>query len=449
MAWSPGSVKLAVGDVVLDLANRQKTDTCCSQSDDDINATTTWAGDDLLACDRKGGGVEVREFAARKTIELEAAVPEWDRAGSLLLLRSAPTAAGWGVYERATGNLVEPPAGARLEFLGGWLGAGSLLRVREHDAPPTRRWDARTRLYVGPAEDGAVQMRSISASGAFVLELTVDDGATEFVAPSAAYLLDTRNGTRRRLGGRLSPLVPTRPDNLRFFSADGTKVGVPLSKGGVALFETATASPLGVLMASGCETPLQIAWSPTGDVVAVGSDASHICVFDTKTLGLVRSWDVLRRSSTDGMPTRDVYMLTFFAGGRGLVAGNFNGQGYTVSAWSAAGAALPLGVFGSGATGGARVTTRGDALVDNARFDPNLTVDEGASWGLVTDITTDGRFLDGPGGSLRSIGVPLPTFERGESASFVSISPDGAKVFGYAAEDPCVWDLATGNLEFP
>lgn len=114
---------------------------------------------------------------------------------------------------------------------------------------------------------------------------------------------------------------------------------------------------------------------------------------------------------------------------------------------------LPLGLIGSGATGGARVTTRGDALVDHARLDTNLAVHEGDSWGQVTDITIDGRFMNGPewagGNELKSDGVPLPTFERGEGAAFVSISPDGAKVFGYVEQDPRVWDLNTGKLLFP
>ncbi|MFO0618483.1 MAG: hypothetical protein U0414_38170 [Polyangiaceae bacterium] len=147
-------------------------------------------------------------------------------------------------------------------------------------------------------------------------------------------------------------------------------------------------------------------------------------------------------------------MLVYFAGGRGLVAGNFDGQGYSVTAWSSAGTSIPLSLLGTGATGGARVTTRGDALVDFARFDTNLAVHEGDNWGQVADITTDGRFLvPGPewagGNALKSDGVPLPTFERGEGAAFVSISPDGAKVFGYVEQDPRVWDLTTGKLLVP
>lgn len=460
VVWSPGSVKLAAGDIVIDLASRQRTDTCCSQSDENIYASTSWGGDDVLACDRKGGGVAIHDFGAKRTVELDAGAPEWDRAGSLLLLLSASTSTGWGVYDRASNSLIAPPETARLQFdprVRGWIGAGTLVRVREGDAPTasTRLWDAKTRSYVGPAEVGEVRLRSTSPSRAFVLELTVDaDGAmARDAAPTEAYLLDALSGARRRLAGGISPLLPTRIDELEFFSPDSTKVGVPLAKGGVQLFDTATASPVGVLTAPSCETPLQIAWSPKGDVVATGSDTSHICVFDAKSLGLVRSWEVPRRSTTDGTPSRDVYMLAYFAGGRGLVAGNFNGQGYSVTAWSAAGVPLSLGLIGSGATGGARVTTRGDALVDHARLDTNLAVHEGDSWGQVTDITIDGRFMNGPewagGNELKSDGVPLPTFERGEGAAFVSISPDGAKVFGYVEQDPRVWDLNTGKLLFP
>lgn len=147
-------------------------------------------------------------------------------------------------------------------------------------------------------------------------------------------------------------------------------------------------------------------------------------------------------------------MLVFLAGGRGLLAGNFFDMGYSVSAWSATGAPLgPLSLFGSGSMGGARVTTRGDVLIDNARFDTNLDIHEDV-WGGVTDITTDGRFLlnypaSAGGNSLQSVDVPLPAFEAGEGASFVSMSPDGSKVFGYVNQEPRVWDLTTGKLLFP
>lgn len=58
-------------------------------------------------------------------------------------------------------------------------------------------------------------------------------------------------------------------------------------------------------------------------------------------------------------------------------------------------------------------------------------------------------YLWAGGSSLQSVGVPLPTFEGGEGASFVSMSPDGSKVFGYVNQEPRVWDLTTGKLLFP
>jgi hypothetical protein len=138
------------------------------------------------------------------------------------------------------------------------------------------------------------------------------------------------------------------------------------------------------------------------------------------------------------------------------VAGNFDGQGYSVTAWEVAtGKQLgPLSLLASGATGGVRVTTRGDALIDQARLDTNLAIHEDQQWGNVADISTDGRFIvNGPAWAnmehLRTDGVPLPTFEGGASAIFVSMSPDGSKVFGYVNKEPRVWDLTTGKLLFP
>ncbi len=153
---------------------------------------------------------------------------------------------------------------------------------------------------------------SIAPSGAFVLELTT---------ASESYLVDAQTGARHLLAAGISRFVGTpsasgaRGNERQFFSPDSTMVGVPVAKVGVSLFESKTASPLGTLTAHGCETPLQIAWSPKGDRVAIGSDSSHICVFDPKSRQLVKSWLVpFRRGGPDG-GSANIYLLTFFAGG--------------------------------------------------------------------------------------------------------------------------------------
>ncbi len=114
----------------------------------------------------------------------------------------------------------------------------------------------------------------------------------------------------------------------------------------------------------------------------------------------------------------------------------------------------PLSIMAIGTMGGVRVTTRGDALIDNACIDTNLGFHESLDWGRVVDISAEGRYIMqgdetvAPHG-LQSLGIPLPVFERGEGATFVSMSPDGSKVFGYAGDEPSVWDIGDGKRLFP
>jgi WD40 repeat protein len=449
VSWSRDGTKVAARGVIVDVARKEELDTGC-----DGPAPPQWADGDVVACERSDGRVEIHDLATKKTVTLEACGhdPRWDASGRYLL----PTQLGGGarqqpcakIFDRVSASFVElPPGFDEAE----WIGGGTVLRLHGSHERDALLWDARSRAAVGSRYAVAFSLDSTAPSGAFVLELLLARPSERAV--SEAFLIDAKSGSRRRIAQGISDFAAP-PDELRLFSPGGAEVAVPIAEHGVKLFDVQTASPAGSLMARPCETPTQIAWSPKGDLIAVGSDSSSICLFDARTHALVRSWAISGvGSGAEG--SRSIYLLAFVAGGRGLVAGNFepmSNDGQIATIWDVATGkeVQPPLSFSARATHGIRSTTRGDALLDTVHIDPDLGVHEASSdgpmWNLVEDISAEGRFI---GFGLQTDGVPLPPFERAEDASFVKLNADGSKVFGRVDGAPRVWDMETGKLVFP
>jgi WD40 repeat protein len=448
-AWSRSGALVAAGNFIVDLSAGRRIQTHCGVPDASSVGRPLWGGDDAVACNRSEGVVEVHDLASGKENELGGAAIAWDFSGRYLLVRRA---AAIVVYDRISDSSTEAPSGFdRVE----WLAHGTLLRLGHLSNDSALLWDAAAKAAVGAPIKAEAGLSSLSPSGAYVLDFAYEDAPNGKRAALEAFLVDGMTGDRHQLAKGVSAIEGT-PDQLRFFSPDSTKVVVPMAKSGIKLFDVKTLAPLGVLVARGCETPLQIAWSQKGDLVATGSDSSHICVFEAASRRLRRSWEVPLHRHTDSRPTPNILLLAFCAADKGIVAGNFDGEGYSVSVWEMpAGKEVdPRGAYGT--LDGVRITTRGDALLGTARVDMNLGFHDSMipEWRGVADISAEGRYVvtasdDDASNGLHSDGVALPVFQHGEGATFVSMSPDGSRVLGYVDGRPRVWDLQTGNQVFP
>lgn len=442
VGWSATGARVVAGDLLLDVAARRTLPTRCALDGPGAPRRPIWSGDGIVACSRRDGQVEIHDLESGREHHLAGAAVAWDRSGRYLLVEDG----AFSVWDRRSASTFAAPR----EFdRAAWLGRGTILRLTRgawglESASGAgwedRLWDVEKRAFVGAP--GAFGLRSVAPSGEYELEL-----------PSSsldALLVDADNGARSSLCAGVTAFDGP-PDGLRLFSPDSATVAVPVANSGARLFDTKTHNAVATLVAPGCETPVQIAWSAKGDLVAVGSQSSHICLFDATTHALVRSWEVPLRAHTDSHPTSRVLLLAFFARDRGLVAGNWDGQGYSLSVWE-----LPAGnerePRGDYATlDGVRVTTHGDALTESARVGVDLVFANAWVPSLrdVPDISAEGRYIvaDAETGSstLNTLELPLPAFEQADGAVFVSVSPDGSKVVGIAQGETRVWDLTTGR----
>lgn len=438
VGWSATGARVVAGDVLFDVIGRRTLQTRCAVDGPGAPRRPLWSGDAIVACSRRDGQVEIHDVESGRANHIQGAAVAWDRPGRYLLVESG---ASFSVWDRRSASVFMAPQGFDRAA---WLGGGSILRLTHLPGGEEQLWDVVKRAFVGTP--GTPGRRAVAPSGSHELELPSTS--------TDAFLVDAVTGARYPLCDGVTAFDGP-PDALRFFSPDSATVAVPVARSGVRLFDTKTHTTVGALAAPGCETPIQIAWSGKGDLVAVGSVSSHICLFDATTRDFVRSWEVPLRSHTDSHPTSSVLLLAFFARDRGLIAGNWDGQGYSLSVWE-----LPAGnerePHGGYATlDGVRVTTHGDALTESARVGVDLVFeDEVVPWLRdVADISAEGRYVvadaEPESTTLKTVGLPLPAFEHADGAVFISVSPDGAKVLGTARGETRIWDLATGSQLLP
>lgn len=452
VSWSSIGDKAAGGGFVIDLARARWTATRCDAKD-----APQWATDDVVSCNRADGTSEVHDLSTDRTLELNGPLATWDKSGRYALF--SLTDPHPRILDRALGVAFaiafeanrDPPT--RME----WVGRGTVLRAWAGDQG--QLWDAATRASVGLAYDvGFFGLWSTAPSGAYVLELIPVRGENPGPMDAAkAYLIEADTGARHELVGGVS-LHDNFPDGLPFFSPDSTTVAVPIAHTGVQLFDTNTRASTGLLIAPPCTTPLQIAWSPSGDEVAVGDDTMNICLFDAKTKEFLRSWTTPVGRSKKG---EGVLGLGFFADGSGVFVrtmsdeGEGEGSAWEVSTSKAIALEKVRGTFQ------VHVSSNREALFDDVLIDAHLAVHEASECGGaspfrgVREISLQGRYVwgsrddSGRCRGLQTIDVPLPTFENGDGVDFASMSPDGSKVLGYIDDEPRVWDLITGKQLFP
>jgi hypothetical protein len=143
--------------------------------------------------------------------------------------------------------------------------------------------------------------------------------------------------------------------------------------------------------ASGCEDATEIAFSPKGDVIALGTSASVVCTFDRATNELLRSWTASKPA--DPAVDTPVGILEFAGGGDGLVVGHLDYPGWSGAAALYRASGELLADLGQTLTGDVRHDASGALILSCARVSRDLEVRrpdlDGTPWQPVVAPTAD------------------------------------------------------------
>lgn len=433
--WSPDGRHLVLDRAIVDLDRGEVLPSACEES-------VIWGTRSRVACKAESDveRVEVADVEMRRRGQLGgcgSAELQWSRSGRYVGCAGSVT-----LFDAQTFESVALPSPLMWRS---FVGDGSVVRLQSDPASSdvlqgvVQLWDVPSRASLGEAYSfPLLNTRSLSPDGRFELELPDKE----------AYLVDTERDALVHVATGVTQFARAVPESLlSLFSADGVIVAVPLETDGVRLVETATARDRGSLRGAGCDAPTQVAFGPGGDLIAVGTRAGRVCIFEGASRKLVRSWAVAAPSARGAESPPQVLLLAFAGGGTGVIVGVDTGAGPSGS--SIAGLYdVNTGKLLSNLAGGS-VATRvrqdasGTVWLDGATVGPRLEVK------ILPDgfagSSRDGKWAC-KGNHVESDGLPIPAFEAATGPTFISTDPTGTKVLGTIEGRARVWSLQTGKL---
>jgi WD40 repeat protein len=167
-------------------------------------------------------------------------------------------------------------------------------------------WDLVQRRSLAAITGSQEKFLEFSSDGVWaVFEARMDD--------ATVTLVDVRSGSSWVLatdGDLFAPNWVGLP--MHALSPWARRIAIPRrNAAGVWLVDVPAHRVEGVVSSPACDDAVNVAWSPTGSILAVGTLAGEVCLFDADTRGFLRSFHV---SSPHGGPPA-ITLMQFTADG--------------------------------------------------------------------------------------------------------------------------------------
>lgn len=188
---------------------------------------------------------------------------------------------GWGNAEGTT-DLFDTQTGASQHLPSSayaYQFHGPVVRIELLFARKIVLWDASRGESVGAPylSDGVLN----------ALPSDDDRWSFDFNRVEGQLVVELATGQRRVVGTpRETTYGSTAIAILEPFSHDSTRVAAAATPAGVRIMEMATGHIDATLVAPGCETPMNVRWSKSGDLLVVGDHSGLVCAYDMRTHAL-------------------------------------------------------------------------------------------------------------------------------------------------------------------